>query len=431
MESLEAGKPISDCAGVDLPDLVMTMRWHAEACDKIYDQLSPSGSGFVGMVVREPIGVVGAVLPWNYPLMMAGWKIGPILAAGNTCIVKPAEQTSTTTIRIAELAIEAGIPDGVFNVVPGFGETAGAAVGLHPDVDCVGFTGSTEVGRMFLEYSARSNLKEVLLECGGKSPVIVMADADDLDQAASGICEGIFWNAGQNCSANSRLIVHRSVEEELLERISERSGDWMVGDPLVPETTVGSMIEEAHMDKVLGHIADAHAAGSTCAIGGNRVRVESGGWFVEPTVFTNVDPSSRLAREEGKTILLTSHQMDVVEALADRVIIIQEGRVIAEGTPAELKRLFDAKSYRLEIRLAGGLSPATQAHWQLHEVETDGERHVFHFVLPEPHRIYRLLDELEAAGAELLALQPDLPDLEEAYVRLVQRNGNHTANLGR
>ena len=229
MESLEAGKPISDCAGVDLPDLVMTMRWHAEACDKIYDQLSPSGSGFVGMVVREPIGVGGAVLPWNYPLMMAGWKIGPILAAGNTCIVKPAEQTSTTTIRIAELAIEAGIPDGVFNVVPGFGETAGAAVGLHPDVDCVGFTGSTEVGRMFLEYSARSNLKEVLLECGGKSPVIVMADADDLDQAASGICEGIFWNAGQNCSANSRLIVHRSVEEELLERISERSGDWVVG----------------------------------------------------------------------------------------------------------------------------------------------------------------------------------------------------------
>ena len=216
MESLEAGKPISDCAGVDLPDLVMTMRWHAEACDKIYDQLSPSGSGFVGMVVREPIGVVGAVLPWNYPLMMAGWKIGPILAAGNTCIVKPAEQTSTTTIRIAELAIEAGIPDGVFNVVPGFGETAGAAIGLHPDVDCVGFTGSTEEGRMFLEYSARSNLKEVLLECGGKSPVIVMADADDLDQAATGICEGIFWNAGQNCSANSRLIVHRSVEEELL-----------------------------------------------------------------------------------------------------------------------------------------------------------------------------------------------------------------------
>ena len=298
MESLEAGKPISDCAGVDLPDLVMTMRWHAEACDKIYDQLSPSGSGFVGMVVREPIGVVGAVLPWNYPLMMAGWKIGPILAAGNTCIVKPAEQTSTTTIRIAELAIEAGIPDGVFNVVPGFGETAGAAVGLHPDVDCVGFTGSTEVGRMFLEYSARSNLKEVLLECGGKSPVIVMADADDLDQAATGICEGIFWNAGQNCSANSRLIVHRSVEEELLERISERSGDWMVGDPLVPETTVGSMIEEAHMDKVLGHISDAHESGSSCVLGGNRVRQESGGWFVEPTVFTGVDPDSRLAREE-------------------------------------------------------------------------------------------------------------------------------------
>jgi gamma-glutamyl-gamma-aminobutyraldehyde dehydrogenase len=188
IETLEAGKPISDCSGIDVPDLVMTLRWHAEACDKLYDQLSPSGPGKVGMVVREPIGVVGAVLPWNYPLMMAGWKIGPILAAGNTCVLKPAEQTSMSTIRVAELAIEAGIPDGVLNVVPGFGETAGAAIGLHPDVDCVAFTGSTEVGRHFLRYSADSNLKEVLLECGGKSPVIVMADADDLDAAAAGIC---------------------------------------------------------------------------------------------------------------------------------------------------------------------------------------------------------------------------------------------------
>jgi gamma-glutamyl-gamma-aminobutyraldehyde dehydrogenase len=287
---------------------VMTLRWHAEACDKLYDQLSPSGPGKVGMVVREPVGVVGAVLPWNYPLMMAGWKIGPILAAGNTCVVKPAEQTSMSTIRVAELAVEAGIPDGVLNVVPGFGETAGAAIGLHPDVDCVAFTGSTEVGRHFLRYSADSNLKEVLLECGGKSPVIVMADADDLDAAATGICEGIFWNGGQNCSANSRLIVQRSVRDELMERIAERSRDWVVGDPLVPETTVGAMIEETHMDKVLGHIADAHAAGSTCAIGGNRVRVESGGWFVEPTVFTNVDPSSRLAREEvfGPVLAVTT-----------------------------------------------------------------------------------------------------------------------------
>ena len=308
IETLEAGKPISDCSSLDVPDLVATLRWHAEAADKLYAQLSPSGPGKVGMVVREPIGVVGAVLPWNYPLMMAGWKIGPILAAGNTCVVKPAEQTSMSTIRIAELAIEAGIPDGVFNVVPGFGETAGAAIGLHPDVDCVAFTGSTEVGRHFLRYSADSNLKEVLLECGGKSPVIVMADADDLDAAATGICEGIFWNRGQNCSANSRLIVQRSVEDELLERIAERSRDWVVGDPLVAETTMGAMIEEAHLDKVLSHIADAHEAGSTCAVGGNRVREESGGWFVEPTVFTDVDPNSRLAREEvfGPVLAVTA-----------------------------------------------------------------------------------------------------------------------------
>ena len=298
IETLEAGKPISDCSGLDVPDLVATLRWHAEAADKLYDQLSPSGPGRVGMIVREPIGVVGAVLPWNYPLMMAGWKIGPILAAGNTCVIKPAEQTSMSTIRIAELAIEAGIPDGVLNVVPGFGEPTGAAIGLHPDVDCVAFTGSTEVGRHFLRYSADSNLKEVLLECGGKSPVIVMADADDLDAAAIGICEGIFWNGGQNCSANSRLIVQRSVADELLERIAERSHDWVVGDPLVSETTMGAMIEEAHLDKVLGHIADAHEAGSTCAVGGNRVRQESGGWFVEPTIFTGVNNSMRIAQEE-------------------------------------------------------------------------------------------------------------------------------------
>ena len=174
LEAIEAGKPISDCIEIDLPETIGTIRWHAEAADKIYDQLSPSGSGVVSMIVREPIGVVAAILPWNFPLMMAAWKLGPILAEGNTAILKPAEQTSMSTIRLAQLGTEAGIPDGVINVVPGFGEEVGKALGEHMDVDCVGFTGSTEIGRMFLRYSADSNLKRVLLECGGKNPLVVM-----------------------------------------------------------------------------------------------------------------------------------------------------------------------------------------------------------------------------------------------------------------
>ena len=211
MEALEVGKPITDCLGIDLPEAVNTLRWHAEAADKIYDQLAPSGGGVVSMIVREPVGVVGAVLPWNFPLMMAAWKLGPILASGNCVILKPAEQTSLSTIRTGELATEAGIPDGVLNVLPGFGETAGKAIGLHPGVDCIGFTGSTETGRMFLRYAADSNLKRVLLECGGKNPFIVMGDVEDLDTVAEHATKSIFWNMGENCSSNSRLLVDRSI----------------------------------------------------------------------------------------------------------------------------------------------------------------------------------------------------------------------------
>lgn len=308
METLESGKPIADTTGIDLPDVVQTIRWHAEVADKVYDQISPSDPSVVSMIVREPIGVVAAILPWNFPLMMAGWKIGPILASGNAAILKPAEQTSMATIRLAELAIEAGIPDGVLNVVPGRGEITGQALGLHPGVDCVGFTGSTEIGRLFLRYSADSNLKRVLLECGGKSPMVVMADADDLDKVAEHACTAIFWNGGQNCSSNSRLIVHGSKKDELLDLVREKSHDWVVGDPLDQNTAIGPMIEAEHLEKVTGLIGTAHEEGAHLYMGGNRVREESGGWFVEPTIFDGVTPDMTIAREEvfGPVLAVTT-----------------------------------------------------------------------------------------------------------------------------
>lgn len=298
MEALEAGKPISDCMAIDLPDTINTLRWHAEAADKLYDQLSPSGPSVVSMIVREPVGVVGAILPWNFPLMMAAWKLGPILATGNTVVLKPAEQTSLATIRLAELAVEAGIPDGVINVVPGFGESAGRAIGLHPGVDCVAFTGSTDTGRLFLRYAADSNLKRVLLECGGKNPMIVMADAEDLDTVAAHATNAIFWNMGENCSSNSRLLVHESRKDALLERILARSHDWVVGDPMDSATRVGPLIERAHFDKVMAHIETAQAEGARLLRGGRQVLGDSGGYYIEPTVFDQVNPHMRLACEE-------------------------------------------------------------------------------------------------------------------------------------
>ncbi len=298
IETLEGGKPITDTANIDVADTIATIRWHAEAADKINDQLTPAGMGIVSMVVREPIGVVGVVLPWNFPLMMAAWKLGPILATGNTCVLKPAEQTSITTLRLAELATEAGIPDGVINVVPGFGPAVGEPLGRHPDVDAVAFTGSTETGRRFLNYSAESNLKRVLLECGGKNPFVVMHDADDLDAIAEHAANAIYWNGGQNCSSNSRLIVHRSLKDELLGLLLEKSREWTVGDPLDPNTRIGAMIEPEHLDKVLDNINSGHVEGADCVLGGNQVRMASGGYFVEPTIFDNVTPQMRLAREE-------------------------------------------------------------------------------------------------------------------------------------
>ncbi|ASP36850.1 aldehyde dehydrogenase [Labrenzia sp. VG12] len=289
MESLDSGKTIFDCETVDVPETIHCLKWHAEAIDKIYDQVSPASDDHIAMLVREPIGVVGLVLPWNFPLLMLAWKIGPALAAGCSVIVKPAEETSLTALRVAELAMEAGIPRGVFNVVPGTGPEVGEPLGRHMDVDMVSFTGSTETGRRFLRYAADSNLKEVVLEMGGKNPSVVLKDADNLDRVAAHVVNGAFWNMGENCSASSRLIVEAEIKDALLERILAHAREWTLGDPLDPEHRVGALVSSAHFNKVCSYLD----TGATVLMGGKS----HDGAYVEPTVL-EVDASSTIAREE-------------------------------------------------------------------------------------------------------------------------------------
>lgn len=298
LEALDSGKPVNECHDLDVPDTINSIRWHAEAIDKTYDAVAPVGDAQLAMIVREPVGVVATVLPWNFPLMMAGWKLGPALATGNSVIVKPAEQTSLTTLRLAELAFEAGIPAGVLNVVPGLGESAGQALGMHDDVDMVSFTGSTDVGRLFLQYAAQSNLKRVALECGGKNPQIVMDDIEDIEHVAAHVVEGAFWNMGENCSAGSRLLVHHAVKDRLLDAIEAELQNWPVGDPLDPATKLGPLIERAHHDKVLAHIAEAKDAGYSARIGGGVPAGKDQGYYVEPTIFDAVAHNAGVARDE-------------------------------------------------------------------------------------------------------------------------------------
>jgi 4-(gamma-glutamylamino)butanal dehydrogenase len=299
LDAVDAGKPIVDCEELDLPDVVNTIRWYAEALDKTFGKISPTGIEALGLITREPIGVVAAVLPWNFPSATLAWKLGPSLAAGNSVIVKPPEQAPLSTLRIAELASEAGLPDGVLNVVPGLGEVAGRALGLHPDVDMIAFTGSTEVGRHFLRYAADSNLKEVVLECGGKSPQIVMADAArNIEYVADQLSTAAFWNSGQNCTCGSRILVDRTIKDELLAALVAATPQWRVGDPMDRRTRIGPLIEASALDRVLGYIDGAADAGAAIIAGGHRTLTDTGGWFVEPTVLANVEPDMAVAREE-------------------------------------------------------------------------------------------------------------------------------------
>jgi acyl-CoA reductase-like NAD-dependent aldehyde dehydrogenase len=297
-ETLDMGKPISDSLSVDIPSAAGCIQWFAEAVDKIYGEIAPTDPSTLALITREPLGVVGAIVPWNFPLIMAAWKLGPVLAAGNSIVLKPSEKSPLSALRIAELALEAGLPAGVFNVVTGFGQTAGKALALHRDVDGIAFTGSTATGKLIMQYAAQTNLKRVSLECGGKSPNIVMADFTDVERAARASAFAIFFNQGEMCSAGSRLIVHESLKDEMLEQIANVGRELAPGDPLDPATRLGAIVDALQMQRVLGFIESGRVEGARLALGGTQVRADSGGSYVEPTVFTGVTPQMRIAREE-------------------------------------------------------------------------------------------------------------------------------------
>ena len=295
LESLDAGKTITDClheVGTEAPAF---FRWYAELADKTFGKIAPTGDDALALIVKEPAGVAGAILPWNFPFLMAVWKIAPALAAGCSIVVKPAEQTPLSTLKLGELAVEAGIPAGVLNIIPGLGETAGQAIGLHNDVDTVSFTGSTEVGRLFMRYSGDSNLKSVGLEMGGKSPFIVLDDAMINDDLIEHAAMAAFWNGGQNCSANMRQIIAAPLVDEFMDKMLKRVEAFKLGDPLDPDTTIGSMITAEHKDRVMGYIASGKTEGANLVVGGD---VDGPGHFVAPTVFDGVTNDMTIAKDE-------------------------------------------------------------------------------------------------------------------------------------
>ena len=298
LETLDMGKPIQDSLTVDVPLAAQHIAWMAEAIDKIYDEVAPTGPDNFVTLRHEPLGVIGAVVPWNFPLLMTAWKIGPALASGNSVVLKPAEQSSLTALRLAALASEAGLPDGVLNVVPGFGETAGQALGLHPDVDMIAFTGSTEVGKYFLRYAGDSNMKRVSLECGGKSPHIVLPDYDNLDVVAEAATWAIYYNQGEACNAGSRLFVHESQHAALVDKIAAMAKTIRQGHPLDPNTQMGAMVDQRQMQRVLGYVETGCQEGAKLALGGKQVLAETGGFYVEPTILDQVDNGMRVAQEE-------------------------------------------------------------------------------------------------------------------------------------
>ncbi|WP_201741959.1 aldehyde dehydrogenase [Mangrovicoccus ximenensis] len=320
-DTLDMGKPISETVNVDVPGSAHFFQWHAEAIDKLYDEVAPTGGRDIALIRRVPLGVIGAVVPWNFPLDMATWKLAPALAAGNSVVLKPAEQSPLSALRLAELSKEAGLPDGVLNVVPGFGEDAGQALGRHMDVDCLVFTGSTQVGKLFQRYAGESNMKQVWLETGGKSPNLIFADAD-LDKAAEKAAFGIFFNQGEVCSANSRLLVHESIADEMIARLKEKAEAIRLGDPLDPRTQMGAMVDAHHASRVAGFL-DKGCASARLVTGGERVTIGDSDAFIRPTIFADVPRDAEIARDEifGPVLSVQSFASDdeAVEIANDTV----------------------------------------------------------------------------------------------------------------
>lgn len=297
LDTLDMGKPVGSSLG-DMAGAIGCIRYNAETIDKVYGEVAPTGEESLGLVLREPLGVVASIVPWNFPLMMTAWKIGPALAAGNSVILKPSEKSPLSALRLAQLAQEAGLPDGVFQVLPGFGHTAGKALALSMDVDCLSFTGSTGVGKQLMQYAGQSNLKRIYLECGGKSPNLVFADCKDLDTVASHAAEAIFHNQGEVCIAGSRLLVENAIREEFIERVLVHAERMQPGDPLDPASFMGAIVDDVQHQRILDYIRQGVEEGAHLRTGGEAVSPVEGGLFVAPTIFDNVTPQMKIGREE-------------------------------------------------------------------------------------------------------------------------------------
>ncbi|QYJ85372.1 aldehyde dehydrogenase [Shewanella mesophila] len=323
LETLDMGKPIRYSGSVDVAGAARAIRWSGEAVDKIYDEIAPTAHNEIGMITREAVGVVAAIVPWNFPLLMACWKLGPALATGNSVVLKPSEKSPLTAIRMAQLAIEAGIPKGVLNVLPGFGHTVGKALALHMDVDTLVFTGSTKIAKQLMIYAGESNMKRVWLEAGGKSPNIVFNDAPNLQEAAVAAASAIAFNQGEVCTAGSRLLVEAGVKDELIKLIEAEMQAWQPGHPLDPATTCGAVVDKQQLDNVLGYIRAGVAEGASLVQGGQQVMAESGGVYVEPTIFSNVNNEMTIAKEEifGPVLsVITFEGMDEAIRIANDTI---------------------------------------------------------------------------------------------------------------